>query len=193
MRKIIRKISCYLKYLSFKKTITLKGKNYFFTRHSRISLYFGSTKEDIVLEDHVDMWGSLSSHNHGKIHIGEYVKIGNGCTIQSALSINIGAYTAIGDHVIIRDNASHPLSASFRREMRVSPHGSDMRSPKHAPKAAIAIGENVWIGEYARINKGVTIGDNAIIGAGAIVTKDVPANGIAVGNPAKILSKQVPD
>lgn len=49
----------------------------------------------------------------------------------------------------------------------------------------------MWIGENARICKGVTIGDNAVIAACSVVTKNVPANAIAAGNPAKIVKENI--
>ena len=51
----------------------------------------------------------------------------------------------------------------------------------------VIIGENVWICENVRINRGVSIENNSIMAAGAIVTHDIPANVIAGGIPAKII------
>lgn len=178
---------------TIEKKATLIGKHYYFKRSASVNLFYGSIKRNIILDDNVDLFGRLISEDNGKIFIGKNSKIGVNTRIRSAVSITIGEYVAIADNVVITDNSSHPLSASYRLKMRTSPHGSDMRSWKYSDKAPVTIGNNVWIGENSRINKGVTIGDNAIIGANAVVTKDVPANCIAVGNPAKILSKQVPE
>jgi hypothetical protein len=49
------------------------------------------------------------------------------------------------------------------------------------------IGNDVWIGEGARIRVGVNIGDGAVIGAGSVVTKDVPPFAIVGGVPAKLI------
>lgn len=54
-------------------------------------------------------------------------------------------------------------------------------------KGPIILGDDVWIGDYARILSGVKIGQGAIIGAGTVVAKDVPPYAIVVGNPAKII------
>lgn len=54
-------------------------------------------------------------------------------------------------------------------------------------KGAVAIGDNVWIGEHVCILSGVTIGEGSIIGANAVVTKSVPAHSLAVGVPAKVV------
>lgn len=49
------------------------------------------------------------------------------------------------------------------------------------------IGNDVWIGCGAVINRNVKIGDGAVIGANAVVTKDVEPYSIVGGSPAKIL------
>lgn len=54
-------------------------------------------------------------------------------------------------------------------------------------RAAVHIGNNVYIGQNAIILRGVTIGDNVLIGAGSVVTKDIPSNSVAVGVPAKVI------
>lgn len=193
IRNLQKKFISLALYLKFKKKVTLLGSNYYFMKGAGVNLGYGSTKDDVILDDNVDIFGKIISQGHGKIYFGKNSKLGVNACVRSVNNVVIGECTAIGDNVIITDNSSHPLSASFRLKMRYSPHGSDMRSWIHSDNAPIIIGKNVWIGENSRINKGVTIGDNAIIGANAIVTKDVPANCIAVGNPARILTKTVPE
>ncbi|MBC5622721.1 acyltransferase [Butyricimonas sp. NSJ-56] len=146
---------------------------------------------DITLDSHVNMYGVLTSCNHGKIFMGEYSKIGVNSHINCSNMITIGKDTAIASNTVIQDNNTHPVNPIDRRIMRRTPHGSDLRSWKHAASAPIIIGENVWIGEHVRICKGVTIGDNAIIAACSVVTKDVPANSVAAGNPAKIVKTDI--
>ncbi len=51
----------------------------------------------------------------------------------------------------------------------------------------IRIGNNVYIGEGAKVMPNVSIGDNCIIGACAVVTKSLPANSVAVGIPARVI------
>nr|WP_306798988.1 DapH/DapD/GlmU-related protein [Clostridium perfringens] len=51
----------------------------------------------------------------------------------------------------------------------------------------IIIEDNVWIGEFVRIMKGVTIGEGSIVGANAVVTKDVQPYTVVAGNPARIV------
>ena len=54
------------------------------------------------------------------------------------------------------------------------------------------IGNDVWIGQDARLKRGVTIGHGAVVGACALITKDVPPYAIVGGIPAKIIRFRFP-
>lgn len=190
MRFII-KVYLFLKCRRLKKKVLLKGTEHRFNRHSRISFVDGAKKTQVVLHDHVDMYGTLVVSNEGQIVMGDYSKIGTGSKILAVNKVVIGKYTAIAENTSIVDNNNHPINPSYRKRMRITPHGSDMRQWKHSVNAPIIIGENVWIGSNVRICKGVTIGDNSVIAACSVVTKDVPANAIAAGNPAKIVKVDI--
>lgn len=104
------------------------------------------------------------------------IRIGNNCGFSGTVigcfdSITIGNNVKCGANTLITDSDWHL---------------DDPRSGK--PKAVI-IGDNVWLGEGAKILKGVTIGENSVIGAGAVVTKSIPANVIAAGNPCKVIKQ----
>lgn len=174
-----------------KKNVTLVGNHQAFRKSSRIKLIAGSTKNDVVLLEHCDMFGTIVSYAGGKVIMHEWSKIGPGSTITAVNKIEIGKDTAIATGVTIIDNNTHPLNPEDRRYMRHTPHGSRERQNQFSANAPIIIGENVWIGSNARIQKGVTIGDNAIIAANSVVTHDVPANAIAAGNPAKIVKTDI--
>jgi acetyltransferase-like isoleucine patch superfamily enzyme len=176
---------------SIKKKVTLIGDNQSFRLSSRVELVCGSVKEDVVLHEHVDMFGRIYSYSGGKVIMHEWSKIGRGSTITAVNRVEIGKDTAIATGVTIIDNNTHPLNPEDRRYMRHTPHGSKERQNQHSANAPIIIGENVWIGSNARIQKGVTIGDNSIIAANSVVTHDVPANAIAAGNPAKIVKTDI--
>lgn len=190
-RDFKKNVKLYFVERSIKKSATLFGCNHSFKPSSRIYLSSGATKNNIELHDHVEMFGTLFSHGSGKIIMNEWSKIGAHSEINAVNRIEIGKDTAIASGVTIIDNNTHPLSPQYRRLMRHSPHGSYARSNVHSDNAPIKIGENVWIGTRARIQKGVTIGDNAIIAAHSVVTHDVPANAIAAGNPAKIVKTDI--
>lgn len=69
----------------------------------------------------------------------------------------------------------------------VSPLWDSTRA-EHSP---VVIEDNVWIGEFAAILKGVTVGKGSIIGSHCVVTQDVPPYSIVVGNPARVV-KTIP-
>ena len=188
IRALIRKIK--LKIINYKVTryVTLKGINYNFREGALVILADGSNKNDIVIGDDFTLYGTISSQSGGKIKIGCNTRLGLNSVIRSVNSVRIGDFTAIANNVVITDNNNHPEDAEFRRKMKLDSLGGDMRLWKHSKNAPIVIGENVWVGEGSRIQKGVKIGDNAIIAAGSIVTKDVPPNSIVGGIPAKVIS-----
>ncbi len=175
----------------FMKNSTFVGDGPNLYPSSRISLEYGSTKDDVILHEHCEVYGRISSINHGKIIIHDWVKFGFRTIIEAVNYIEIGRDTAIANDVTIIDNNNHPINPDDRRYMRHTKHGAIERSHHISASAPIVIGENVWIGSSVRICKGVTIGDNAIIAASSVVTHDVPANAVAAGNPAKIVKTDI--
>lgn len=170
-----------------KSLFTALGTRYNIMPESLIQLIDGSSARDIEFGDYVTLYGTIQSQSGGKVRLGDYTRLGKGSTIRALECVSIGSYTAIADNVVISDNGNHPIDPVFRRKMKEDALDGDMRLWKHSEHAPIVIGENVWICEGARINRGVCIGDNAIVAAGAIVTKDVPANTIVAGIPAKVI------
>lgn len=166
---------------------TPRGERYNIMPEALILLSDGSSAKDIELGEYVTLYGTIQSQSGGKVRFGDYTRLGKGAIVRSLESVTVGAYTAIADNVVISDNGNHPIDPVFRRKMKEDALDGDMRLWKHSEHAPVVIGENVWVCEGARINRGVTIGDNAIVAAGAIVTKDVPANSIVAGIPAKVI------
>jgi acetyltransferase-like isoleucine patch superfamily enzyme len=159
---------------------------------AQINLLDGSTKDDIIVHENVMLLGChLFSSHHGKIEIGNNVKIGSRSQILCVDKVVIGDYTAIATDVTIVDNNNHPINPEYREFMRTTPHNSDARSWIHSDHKPVILGRNCWIGSDVRIQKGVTIGDNSVIAACSVVTKDVPANCIVAGNPAKIVKTDI--
>ena len=154
-------------------------------------LAWGAKKENVVLHSNCDIFGSIITCGNGRIILHEWVHLGAHSILNAANLIEIGRDTTISYNVTIQDNNSHPINPDDRRYMRHTPHGSVERSAHLSANAPIIIGENVLVGAYSRICKGVTIGDNAIIAANSVVTHDVPANAIAAGNPAKIVKYDI--
>ena len=190
--KLYKKYQAKKNVSNFNQKVTLLGSKYEFMPYCTAKLLFGSTKKDIILENDVTILSGcnlMSSHN-GKILLREHCKLQN-TNILCVESVEIGRYTAIANNVTITDNNNHPVNPDFRKFMRLTPHNSDARSWIHADHAPVKIGENCWIGQNVRIQKGVTIGDNSVIAANSVVTKSVPANCIAAGNPARIVKTDI--
>jgi len=94
-------------------------------------------------------------------------------------NITIGNHVMIGGGTCIYDTDFHPLSVA---ERNANENGSTQ-------KAAVVIGNNVFIGANSTVLKGVQIGDGAVIGACSVVTKSIPPGEIWAGNPARFIKK----
>lgn len=121
------------------------------------------------------------------------------------VAIHESVYLFRMEHAALGDNVSvHPMcyldatgGLTIGNDVSIA-HGASILTTEHdytvagvatrdAPVtcAAVAIGDDVWIGAGARILAGVRIGDHAVVGAGAVVTRDVPARQIVAGVPAR--------
>jgi acetyltransferase-like isoleucine patch superfamily enzyme len=116
-----------------------------------------------------------ASSTGANIELGDRVQINNNAFIKSeGAGIRIGADGLLGSGIEILDSDFHELHPDRRRGGQ----------PRMAP---VDIGRNVFVGNGARILKGVTIGANAVIGAGSVVTASIPEGVIAAGNPARVM------
>lgn len=192
IRKIIDGYHVYRSKRRILSKITLVGTEHIdVKRNSTVELSYGSTKNEIIIGERCYLFGSLKSQYKGKITLGKYCRIGIGSSVCAVDSVIIGEYFSSGPNVKIIDNNNHPVQPDDREIQEKTPTGHKFRSWKYSDSKPIVIGNNVWIGENSRINKGVTIGNNAIVGANSVVTKDVPENCIAAGNPAKIVKRDI--
>lgn len=117
--------------------------------------------------------------------------------------VSIGRYCSFGENVQI-GRQNHPTTwlstspftymqsdkvtqAHFEKEYHLKQRGFTSQ-PTKAKKTYI--GNDVWIGQSAIINAGISIGDGVIVAAGSVVTKDIPPYTVVGGNPAKIIKQR---
>jgi len=107
----------------------------------------------------------------GAVEVGENTWIGPCTVLDGSGGLSIGAFCSISAGVQIYTHDTVRWSTS---------RGQD---PKEL--APTRIGNGVYIGPQAVIQKGVTVGDGAIIGAMAFVNKDVAPGARVFGIPAR--------
>lgn len=172
---------------SFKKNATV-GQNIQYSTSGRC-LNGSRRKENIVIGDNSFVKGSICTQKDGKITIGDHGYIGANTLIGALDRISIGRCVIISNDVRIYDNNNHPTSPKAREQMSLNGFSNDNWQWHHSKSAPVVIEDNVWIGQYVTILKGVTIGKGSIVATRSVVTKDVPPYSIVAGNPAKVVKQ----
>ena len=119
--------------------------------------------------------------NDCRLEIGTYTFVGHhshlACT-ENGRSLIVGNDGMISSYVQIRTGDSHSLFDSDKTRINQA--------------LDVKIGNHVWIGEGAKVLKGVTLQDNTVVATGAIVTKSVPEKGVLLaGCPAKVIKENI--
>lgn len=96
---------------------------------------------------------------------------------EDGSSLTIGRDCMISSNVQIRTGDSHAIYNSEGHRINYAEN--------------VNIGDMVWLGEGARVLKGVILKDNIIVSTGAVVTKSFDENVLIGGVPAKILKNNV--
>lgn len=122
----------------------------------------------------------IEVRNNAILNIGNNVGI-TAVTIMCHNHIMIGDNVMIGVGTHIYDTNFHNIDPVLRTEKK---------DPRETVKTApIVICDNVFIGAFSIILKGVTIGKNSVVAAGSVVTKSIPENQVWGGNPAKFIKE----
>ena len=124
---------------------------------------------------HLTTWNA--GDYDGKIEIGDFCLFSPGVRVSAATKIKIGNSCMFANSAYISDSDWHGIYD------RALPVGQSKQ---------VTLEDNVWIGDGAIVNKGVTIGKNSIVGSRAVVVKDIPENVIVAGNPAEIIKELDP-
>lgn len=143
----------------------------------------------IRIGDSCTIRGKLESQGRGTIRIGSHTGIYDRAVIGSVQSVTIGDCVMIANHVHIYDNNNHPVSPALRHEMCLQGVDGPQWRWTNSEAKPVVIEDDVWIGEYALILKGVTVGRGAVVAAHAVVTKDVPPMTVVAGNPARVVKE----
>jgi len=110
---------------------------------------------------------------------GEGTNIHQNCLFTG--DVRVGKYCAIARNCVFHAKDHNMTHAAIQDEIN---HRITYNVPEKTEQT-IKIENDVWIGNKAKILKGVTVGNGAIIGMGSVVTKDVKPYEIVAGNPAK--------
>lgn len=124
----------------------------------------------------IAVWGR--AEGEGRITIGDACLMSPGSRISASDEVTLGDGVMLANGAYITDSDWHGLYDRLDRDERVTP---------------VRLGDNVWVGDGAKVLKGVTVGDNSVIAAGAVVTRDVPANTVVAGSPARVIKTLDPD
>lgn len=116
----------------------------------------------------------LTTHNGGRLEIGNRVFVNYGSSISAHTLVQVGDDCKIGEHAIILDCDYHELE-------------HPTHDGGHGESLPVVLEDGVWLAARVTVLKGVTIGRGSVIGAGSVVTRDVPAGVLAGGVPARVL------
>jgi acetyltransferase-like isoleucine patch superfamily enzyme len=93
-------------------------------------------------------------------------------------SIRIGKECLFSSEIVFRTGDSHSIL--------------DESGNRINPSKDIVVGDRVWIGYRAMLNKGAVISKNSVVGTGAVVTKSFEEEIIILaGVPAKIVKRNI--
>lgn len=111
-------------------------------------------------------------------------------------TVYIGRFCSLAENVcIMLHTRNHhidtvttsSLSPVIPMSLYMKEYHKDLQLDQKNPYETVRIGNDVWIGDGARILNQAIIGDGAVIGTNAVVTKNVPPYAIVAGNPARIV------
>ncbi|MFC1605465.1 putative colanic acid biosynthesis acetyltransferase [Pseudomonadota bacterium] len=125
--------------------------------------------------------------------IGRKVHIYNTAVIYFPWRLEIGDWSAIGEHAFIYNLGAIRIGTNVTISQRA--HlcaGTHDHTNPGLPllKPPITIEDQAWICADAFVGPGVTVGEGSVVGARTVVVKDVEPWLIVVGNPARPVRKR---
>ena len=125
--------------------------------------------------------------------VGKKVNIANTATIYFPWNLEIGDWSAIGEHAYIYNlgqiTIGERATVSQRAHLCAGSHDyADPALPLLTPP--ISIGTQAWVCADAFVGPGVEIGEGAVVGARAVAVKNVEPWAVVAGNPARVVKKR---
>ncbi len=170
--------------------------------------FYQNFPQGCIIERKVKILNSVL-HGKNKVLFGtclEQCDLGYGSFIGRNTHLNktkIGRYCSIGEEVRLVYGthptrnfiSTHPAFYSKKGQYGFTYVDKNMINEikYYNEGELLEIGNDVWIGSYARIMSGIKIGDGAVVGAGALVTKNVLPYSVVAGVPAKEIYKRFTD
>lgn len=117
------------------------------------------------------------------IKIGDNFHANNNLHIAAICSVSIGDNVLLGSNILITDHSHGIYTVNPGCSLLSTPPFERVLGP-----GSITIGDNVWIGDGAKLIGNISIGNGVVIGANAVITKSIP-NGCIVVSYNKIIKK----
>ncbi len=137
--------------------------------------------ERVWIADHVELECS------GRVSIGPGTTIQRRCTINGTVSL--GTRCILAPNIFV-SSGSHPFRDTPWLPIREQEEARRRRGIP-LPDAAVAIGDDCWIGTNAVICPGVRLGKGCVVGANAVVTRSVDPFTVVAGAPARAIGRRL--
>lgn len=167
-----------------RSTINLEGDNEINIKNALVSnssITIKGEKNKLIVEDGVKL-RNVTINIRGQNCT---IRIGQNTTFGGVRIVNVGIdnNVTIGKNCLFADNIevwASDTHSIFDNE------GGLINDEK-----PVIIENNVWIGSYVKILKGVTLSEGSVIGMGTLITKSTPPFSMIAGNPARVLKKNI--
>lgn len=125
--------------------------------------------------------------------IGRQVNIANTASIYFPWNLEVGDWSAIGEHATIYNLGKVVIgeksTVSQRAHLCAGSHDyADPALPLLTPP--ISIGDQAWVCADAFVGPGVVVGEGAVVGARAVAVKNIESWVVVAGNPARVVKKR---
>ena len=133
-----------------------------FINYCSFGFYQGGGR--VIFHDGTSVNPSSRSTTHFFVRGETVIEVGRSCLIAHSVDISTTDFHSVLDHEGIVINAD----------------------------SSVVIGDHVWIGKRATINKGVRIPNDSVIGASSVVTKAFSTPHVIIaGNPASVRKQDI--